>query len=160
MQLFNCWFLFVRPENSLLSRVDGCVEWPLGHWDFNNDLREVSTQDLLIVWWIGLQHKGQSWQWEAVNGEVFIKDLTPPLRRAGSPTGTTNMEASVLRRRAIFLLLSPALQFTEISALHSELLDTNSKGRSRPILEATPVPVECFGSDNVSASPLYLADGV
>lgn len=41
--------MFVRPENSFLSRVDGGVEWPLGHWDFNNDPREVSTQDLLTL---------------------------------------------------------------------------------------------------------------
>lgn len=81
---FNCWFLLVRPENSFLSRVDGGEERPLGRWDFNNDLREVSSQDLLSLWRIGPQHKGQSWQWEAANREIFIKVLTPPLRRAGS----------------------------------------------------------------------------
>lgn len=99
---FNCWFLFARPGSSHLSKVAGCAERLPGHWDFNNDLREVSTQDLLTLWRIGLKHKGQSWQWEAVNREIFIKVLTPPLRREGSLTGTANMEATFLMWRAIF----------------------------------------------------------
>lgn len=37
-------------KTSFLSRVDGGVEWPLGHRDLNNnDLREVSSQDLLAL---------------------------------------------------------------------------------------------------------------
>ena len=37
-------------------------------------------------------------------------------------TGTTNLEASILTHRAIFLLLSAALWFTEVSVLDPELL--------------------------------------
>lgn len=76
----NCWLLFVRPENGFLSRAGRWrgAERPLGHWDFDNDLREVSSHDLLMLWWIEPQHKGQGWQWEAANREIFIKVLTPP----------------------------------------------------------------------------------
>lgn len=91
------WGLKTASSAEWMDVCRGCV----GHWDFNNDLREVSTQDLLTVWRIGLQLKGHSWQWEAVNSEIFIKALTRPLRRAAFLTGTTNMEASVLKRGAI-----------------------------------------------------------
>lgn len=66
--------LFPSPALLLLLRVlcliaDSCL-WGLeaatsakrtavpGHWDFNNDLRETSTWELLALWRIGLKHKG------------------------------------------------------------------------------------------------------
>lgn len=140
-------------KNSLLSKAYSSVEWLLGHWDFNNDLREVSTQDLLTVWRIALQHKGQSRQWEAVNREIFIKVLTPPLRSAGTLTGTTNTEASIPDVKSLFFFCCCG---STVSVLESELLETNSKGWTRSILKLHC----CFGPDNVSVSPLYLADRV
>lgn len=99
---FNCWFLFVGPKRSLLSKV----ELPPGHWDSNNDLREMSTQDLLRSDGLACNTKAMADNGGRLIEKYSSKSWHLPWGVQGFFTETTNMEAAVSWcLRAIFCSL-------------------------------------------------------